>query len=554
MAKYTFATPKKAQTKATSPIPGREKEMKKNLAGGYAFKADDWQALRRWLLVGSMSGAYYQGKEQMTADNVKVLEKLIQKDPARVAQEILDASKKGISWQTPVFGLVYLSMGDKPAKDAFLDIFPEVIRNASQLYSFFEYVGNTRGFGSVIHKASKNWLGIRDASELEYQFLKYQHRAGWGARDILRKIKPVPESDLKRAVYNWASGGSSKNPLMSEFPTELARINAFEQLKKGASESDIVDAIKKYRMTWEMIPGNLEMTDKIWEALFVEMPINATLRNLANLTSKGVFDKTKNLDLLEKKFAVDNLKRAYIHPVVAASALKIYEAGGSIGRSKLTWKPINRVVDILEDVIANTFESLEPTGLHYFHAMDVSGSMSGPEVQPLWLAPYEIEGYMTLATVKAEKNYFVGGFSDNFIELPAWKKSTPFRDVADFSSGFGWGRSKARTNSLWPGNFGGTDAHSAYRYAIKNNIYTDVFVFYTDSENWGGGYGGGQPSQGLRDYRAKVNANAKAIYVTIVAYGDHVSLVDPKDPRSYDLAGFTGDTPKLIQMIARGDL
>jgi 60 kDa SS-A/Ro ribonucleoprotein len=153
----------------------------------------------------------------------------------------------------------------------------------------------------------------------------------------------------------------------------------------------------------------------------------------------------------------------------------------------------------------------------------------------LWLTPIEIEGVMALASIKSEKNYFVGGFNTQFEPIASLRKSTSFKNATKF----------------YNGSFGGTDASSAYSYAMKNAIQADVFVFFTDSESWAGRT---HTSQALTDYRKKFNPKAKAIYVTLVPNGDHTTLVDPKDKNSYDVAGFTAETPKLIQMIATDQL
>lgn len=550
---YDFKNTRNKKVPESQPIPGRESEMVENIAGGYAFKASDWQALRRWLLTGSMHGAFYQGKEEMTGSNIKTLMGLVGTDPIKVAEEILDASKRGVNVHTPILALTLLSTDNKQAKDAFKDVFPQVIRTGSQLYEFMNYTKGNRGFGSVIHKAVGGWLQSKEPSELEYQFLKYQSRYDWSARDVLRLIKPKTNDELKKAVYNWAVGGTTKNPLMDEFPQALARINAYEKLKKGASESDVVDAIRNYRMTWEMIPGNIERTKRIWEALFESMPVGATIRNLGNLTDKGIFNDNKYLDILDERFSAENLKKAHIHPVNFAEALMIYQDGGNTGRSKLNWTPVGRVVDAMEDGIDASFDAIEPTGLDFFHALDVSGSMGGGMYWGRggnqWLKPYQIEGIMSLATIRSEKNYFVGGFDTEFTPMKL-TRNTSYGQVIDFRGG------------LWPGSFGGTDASAAYAYAIKKNIKTDVFVFWTDSESWAGGSRGiwgpgsgtGHTPTLFKEYRDRVNKDAKAIYITLVPYGDQVTLADPKCSNSYDIAGFTSQTPKLINMIAKGEL
>lgn len=543
---YGFTSVRNKPTPQSRAIPGREEEMTQNLAGGYSFKASDWQVLRRWLLTGSMFDAYYQGKEQMTSKNAEVLKKVMNEDASRVAQEILDASKKGVSVHTPIYALAILSTGEGAAKNAFREIFSEVIRTGSQLYEFLNYTKGLRGFGSLIHKTIKDWFAKKDAKELEYQFLKYQSRYDWSGRDVLRMIKPIPQDGDVKAVYNWIAGGSKKNPLFSEWPAALERINAYEKLKKGASENDIVDAINKYRMTWEMMPGNLTQTKKTWEALFRNMPVGATIRNLGNLTDKKIFSDSENLDTLEERLTGERLKKAHIHPVVFASALKIYKEGGNIGKSKLTWTPVNRVVDTMENGIEACFDSVEPTGKHFFYALDVSGSMIGGNVGTMWMSPLEVQGVMAVASVRSEKDYFVGGFDTNFTPLVGFNKKTSYGDVM-LTNDY-W---NPRPNSIWPGGFGGTDANAAYRYAIDKRVKTDVFVFMTDSESWAGYQ---HPAQGLKEYRNRVNKDVKAIYVTLIPYSDNITLADPKDPMSFDIAGFTGQTPKIINLIAKGDL
>jgi 60 kDa SS-A/Ro ribonucleoprotein len=97
--------------------------------------------------------------------------------------------------------------------------------------------------------------------------------------------------------------------------------------------------------------------------------------------------------------------------------------------------------------------------------------------------------------------------------------------------------------------FGDTDEAIAYDWLIRKRFKADVICFWTDSESWAGRR---HPSQALAEYRAKVNPNATAIYVTLAPY--QLTLVDPQDPNSWDLGGFDPGMPRLIQMIAAGNL
>ncbi|EAM50103.1 hypothetical protein CwatDRAFT_2483 [Crocosphaera watsonii WH 8501] len=84
---------------------------------------------------------------------------------------------------------------------------------------------------------------------------------------------------------------------------------------------------------------------------------------------------------------------------------------------------------------------------------------------------------------------------------------------------------------------------------LKTKFKANVICFWTDSESWAGSK---HPSQALAKYRQKVNPKVKAVYVTLAPYG--ISLVDPKDPLSWDLGGFDPGTPRLIQMLAKNEL
>ena len=302
------------------------------------------------------------------------------------------------------------------------------------------------------------------------------------------------------------------------------------------SEVKVIEAILDYNLTHEMIPANVERTRGVWEALFQTMPINATLRNLANLTNKGVFTNIENIKILEGKFTKERLVKGRVHPISILSAYKIYSGNGLLGRSKLTWKAIPVVEDILEKAIEEAYASLEPTNKVFYHAVDSSGSMHSPVLETLWMTPAEIAAAMALATVKSEKYYYTSAFTTTTQDFPKLRKTTSFKE--------------AISPKFFPMIPAGTDLGSAIQFAIDNKIKADVLVFWTDGQTWAGRH----PAQLVKDYRGKINSNAKFIYVILTPYSDRVSLSDPRDEKSYDISGFTTETPKLIQMITSGEL
>lgn len=531
---YRFFTNKQKNTPQCQPIPGREAEMIQGRSGGWMFDAGIWQMLRRCLLIGTAQSTYYADKKELTEDFIEVITEAVATEPNRVAQEILYASDgRSINNSAPILALVLLSMGEKPAaKQAFLEIFPKIVRTGSHFYEWLNYTKSLRGFGRIIREAGKTWLSKDDVKALAYQLLKYQQRHGFKHRDALRLFHVKPPTEEHDRLFKWVVNGWSELP--EDIPSDaLAQIWWYEWLKRHPDKTH--EAIAKGRLTHEMCAPVGNMDKAAWQLLFDEMPIGAMLRNLGSLTQLGVLtvDNRRNLDRVE---AVLNnqkhLRRGRIHPIDVLKALKTYQSGGRLGRGKKTWTPVPRIIDILEKALELAFDVVEPTNKVFLHAVDISGSMSCG-VSSVGLTCCEIATTMALVTAKAEKNYAIRGFSTKFIDLGIFRRDS-------FSSAL----KKANSN-----NFGATDASVAYDWAIKNKFKADIICFWTDSESWAGRK---HPSVALKEYRQKVNPNVKAVYVTLAPY--RISLVDPKDQQSWDLAGFDPGVPRLIQMLAKGEL
>ncbi|TAE55632.1 MAG: TROVE domain-containing protein [Nostocales cyanobacterium] len=530
---YNFFTNKKTATPQNQPIPGREKEMIQGRSGGYMFDVGIWKMLRRCLLVGTAQSTYYVGKQELTEDFVKVVKQVVAENPEKVAEEILYASDgRAINNSAPILALVLLSMGETPeAKTAFMEIFPQVVRTGSHFYEWLNYTKSLRGFGKVIREVGKNWLSREDVKGLAYQLLKYQQRQGFTNRDILRLFHVKPPTENHRQLFEWVVKGWEELP--ADIPSEaLAQIWWYEWLKRNPNETHT--AISQGKLTHEMAAPVGKMDQQAWNLLFQEMPIGAMLRNLGSLTEIGVLRADEKANLDRVKAVLNNqehLRKGRIHPIDVLKALKTYKSGGSLGKSKKTWQPVSRIVDILEKAVELSFEVVEPTGKVFMHAVDISGSM-GSWVADMGLTCCEIATTMSLVTAKAEKNYAIRGFSTQFIDLEITAKDS-------FSSAVQKASNK---------NFGGTDASVAYDWMIQNKFKADVVCFWTDSESWAGNK---HPSQALKEYRKKINPHVKAVYVTLTPY--RITLVDPQDPLSWDLAGFDPSIPRIIQMLATDD-
>ena len=532
---YQFLRRQAKQTPQTQPIKGREAEMSQGRSGGWMFDAGLWTMLRRCLLIGTAQSTYYAKKQELTQEFIDVLTAGVATDPTRVASEILYASEgRAINNSAPLLGLVLLSMGKTAqAKQGFRDIFPDVVRTGSHFYEWLNYTKLLRGFGSIVREAGTQWLSTENVKRLAYQLLKYQQRYGFSHRDALRLFHVKPPSEDHALLFNWVVKGWEDLP--EAIPSEaLAQVWWYEWLKRHPDQTH--RAIASGHLTHEMVVPVGKMDKQAWQLLFNEMPIGALLRNLGSLTEIGVLraDYTENLERVEAVLNnVNRLRQGRIHPIDVLKAMKTYESGGKVGRSRKNWTPVPKIVEILDKAVEFTFAMANPTGKVFLHAVDISSSMSWGVVDSVGLSCCEIATAMALVTAKAEKNYVIRGFSTEFRDLGISRRDS-------FSSAL-----RKATHQ----NFGGTDASVAYNWAIKHRFKADVICFWTDSESWAGS---NHPSKVLANYRQKVNPNVKAVYITLTPY--RITLVDPKDPLSWDLGGFDPGTPRLIQMLATDQL
>jgi 60 kDa SS-A/Ro ribonucleoprotein len=99
--------------------------------------------------------------------------------------------------------------------------------------------------------------------------------------------------------------------------------------------------------------------------------------------------------------------------------------------------------------------------------------------------------------------------------------------------------------------FGATDCALPMTEALKmynrNGTVFDVFCVYTDSETYAPTV---HPQVALEQYRKATGVDAKLIVVGMVA--NCLSIADPKDKNTLNLAGFDTATPELISMFVNG--
>jgi 60 kDa SS-A/Ro ribonucleoprotein len=95
--------------------------------------------------------------------------------------------------------------------------------------------------------------------------------------------------------------------------------------------------------------------------------------------------------------------------------------------------------------------------------------------------------------------------------------------------------------------FSATDCSLPMVHALQNKEQVDAFVIYTDNETYAGKI---HPQAALEQYRAATGIDAKLIVVGMTS--NCLTIADPKDMNTLNLAGFDTATPRLINDFIAG--
>lgn len=500
-----------------------KKGQKKNSAGGYSFKLDDFARLRRFLILGSDSNTFYATKQKLTQENVKSLDKALGKDYVRAIDTIVDINVQGLAPKvdSQIFALAYASVnGKKDVRKYALSHLTKVCRTGTHLFMFLQYRKQLGGkWGTLMREAVKAWYN-QPVDKVALQVVKYRNREGWTHLDALRLSHPTPASEVQDAIFKFAKDGT----VSSAAP---AIIHDHFRMSHATSNNDVIDIIKEVPgIPRESIPTQYLKDPLVWESMLPGMPMTAMIRNIRNMAKYGVFNNKKNVDIVcDKLTSEDLIRKARVHPIHILLALGAYKPfNGSADH------PVNmKIVGALDEAFHLAFHNAEPTGKRILIGLDVSSSMDWGEVAT-GITPCVASSAMCLVTAATE-NCEIYGFTTSFRRMK-------------FNRGYSIEQAIRETKSM---SFGGTDCSLPMEYARKYKKKVDAFIIYTDSETWAGRI---HPFQSLKKYRAETGINAKLIVVGMVSNG--FTIADPSDPGMLDVVGFDASAPVLMNNFIKG--
>lgn len=523
-------------TKKTSQlkvIPGRKTDMKKNNAGGFVFQVSKWDQLTRFLILGSDGGSYYASAKKLTQDNAKVVIECIKEDGIRVLQTTLNISETGRAPKNEpaIFVLALVcTYGNEQTKQVAYSLIHKICRTGTHLFHFCQMIQDLRGWSRGLRRGVGEFYLSKRPDFLAYQAIKYRQRDGWTHRDVLRLAHPKSKDDLVNSTFAWMTGKSTQ---MKSFPSIIGGFEEIQSCRVG-DEKIAAKLIQNYRLPREAVPTELLKSKEVWEALLVDMPMTALIRNLGVMSSVGLIDTvfSDSTKLVLSKMSEEAIKKSKVHPIQILQAMKVYSQGHG-EKGKLSWKPLGRIVDHLDEAFYQAFSNVESTNKNTMVALDVSGSMSSSAISGMSLTAREVSCAMAMINLRTEPNCELTAFSDGFIRLNLSKKT----------------RLNEMIRALSDLPFSSTDCSIPMRSALKHRWPIETFIIYTDNETWSGSI---HPKEALDQYREQMGINAKLAVCATSA--TEFTIADPNDKGMLDIVGFDTATPEIIRAFSVGGI
>ena len=296
------------------------------------------------------------------------------------------------------------------------------------------------------------------------------------------------------------------------------------------------------RIQREHLPTHLMSSPAIWTHLVKDMGMTALIRNLGKLSNIGVASSRRQ-EIVAMLGNEKQIRDSKLHPFAILVAMKVYSKGaGELG--SMTWAVDSYIVAALSNAFVMSFGNIPRTGKRIMVALDVSGSMSmafcaGSNT----VSCREGSVAMAMATVLAERDEH-GRIGDN---THVYSFTTTFKNVKHAFTKPGLTLNDAIRGT--EDTFGGTDCAMPMKHATDNSIPIDAFIVYTDSETYAPTV---HPQVALEIYRKKMGIDAKLIVVGMAS--NCLTIADPKDRNTLNLAGFDTSTPTIMSMFINGEL
>ena len=267
-----------SNTPQTQPIAANQVP---NEAGGFVWRVDDMERLRRFLVLGSEGGTYYATEQKLGQENAQALLRLIGEGRGPEAVKIIvQYSTEGrTAKQDPIILSLALCARSThlETKRAAYAALSQVLRIPTHLFNFVEICETlskpqSTGWGRAHRKAIQKWYTGKKPRGLAMAVTKYKQRNGWSHRDLFRLCHVKPTDPAIQFVVKYVIKGFEAvqaDAAAAGVGQDITSVFTFLRGVEGAKtmdEDDLVSAIKEHGLVREHLPTNHLNSSKVRNA------------------------------------------------------------------------------------------------------------------------------------------------------------------------------------------------------------------------------------------------------------------------------------------------
>jgi hypothetical protein len=451
----------KLTAKATKGVSKYTSGKTTNRAGGTAFKLKDEARLMTGVLTTFFSEPKYYGDTDK--DIIETARKLVKSNPEFVAK-LAAYTRNEFHMRTISQVLAAEVANGAKGNPIVRKMARRVIERPDDMANILSYY--LANFKKPIARSLRRGLADAFPRFDEYQLAKYKGLDDdVKLRDVVKLVRPKPQSEeqgllWKRLIENTLETPETRETILSA---------------KGQSK-------------------------KVWEDMIDSKKLGymATLRNLENMLKNKVSDKhvTQVCDFLRNPNAVARSKQL---PFRFFSAYKMIEQGVSHHK-------VGDILDALEDAISTSVQNLPRFDGVTFMTTDTSGSMNSSISRNSIVRCMDIGCLLESVAHQFCESAICSVFGTNFKTVNLSKRAGILSNMSKIE----------RTQVGWS-----TNLYLAIDYLIKNKIYVDRIIVFSDMQTYGDSYDYQSKScqKLLTEYRAKVNPDAWMHSIDLQGYG-----------------------------------
>lgn len=519
----------------TDFLPGREGQMIRNAGGGTSFADAKYEDIRKYMIMGMYGTMYYEGAKDIDTRVINSVKEAVKAgDHEIVLKMAVDVIVNREAFRRPPVIYVVcaiVSLGDENQRRR---AYETIVKISVEPTDFF--IAN-----NLLDTMGVKWNSMRrgfvtkyynqfNAPKLAKNVAKYQSRNGFSHRKALILGHPVPYSGTVSHIFKFAVSGMEGSGLDAT-RSETKILFGLEAAKAAKTSRDIVNAIREYGLTMEMVPTIWLKDPSVLIELLPNLGLTAVIRNLPRFQAY-VNTRTCTNEIIARISDENALSNQKVHPLRVFLARQFYGLGEN---KNLKWQPDKHLSEALEDTMLKCYNYLPAVKNRVVIAIDRSGSMGGASAVHQSLTSIEASKPLLYAIGKCFPNAEYVEFSSKCNPLQLTSRSSYSEFVREI-----------HTHGAYDTNASSVIEHARYLTRKEKEYPVDGIIMVTD----GMFNSGTHMSSAIREYAKEFGKPVKSGCAIISAYSGTPS--DPGDPNQLTTIGYGPGITSMFQLLISG--